>query len=81
MLRIKKSMKLIMISSPKSGGAAPEHRRLKEKGTLQFGTKILGTSTITPQKGTVTQKTEKIGTVQTGPIGEAVVRFSNPRGL
>ena len=81
MLRIKKSMKLIMISSPKSGGPAPEHHRLKEKGTLQIGTKIPGTGTITPQTGTMTQKTEKIGTVQTGPIAEAAVRFSNPRGL
>ena len=74
-------MKPIMISSPKSRGAAPEHRRLKGKGTLQIGTKIQGTSTITPQTGTMTQKSEKIGTVQTGPIAEAVVRFSNPRGL
>ena len=52
-----------MISSLKSGGAAPEHRRLNEKGTLQIGTKIPGTGTITPQTGTVTQKTEKIGKV------------------
>ena len=74
-------MKPIMISSPKSREAAPGHRRLKEKGTLQIGTKIPGTSIITPQTGTVTQKTEKIGTVQTGPIAEAVVRFSSPRGL
>lgn len=63
------SMK-IMISSPKSRGAAPGHRRLKEKGTLQIGTKISET-------GTVTQKTEKIGTVHKGPIAEAVVKFSN----
>ena len=125
MLQIKKSMKLIMISYLKSRGAASEHRRLKEKGTLQIGTKIPGTGTITPQTGTVTQKTEKIGKVhmfreghkilrnlhrrfdryyigqiygrdfaknfgllktyepyvQTDPIAEAVVRFSNSRGL
>ena len=70
-----------MISSLKSRGTAPEHRRLKEKGTLQIGTKIPGTGTITPQTGTVTQKTEKIGTVLEGPIAKAVVRFSNPGGL
>ena len=51
-----------MISSLKPGGAAPEHRRLKGKGTLQNGTKIQGTGTFTPQTGTMTQKTEKIGT-------------------
>ena len=42
-LQIKKSMKPIMISSPKSREAAPGHRRLKEKGTLGisiFGPKL-----------------------------------------
>jgi len=77
---IQQSMK-IMISSRKSRGADHGHRRPKEKGTLQIGTKIPGTSIITLQTGTVTQKTEKIGTVLEGPIAKAVVRFSNPGGL
>ena len=73
-------MKPIMISNPKSREAALGHRHLKEKGTLQIGTKIPGTSTITPQTGTATQKTEKIGTVPEGPIAKAVVKISNPGG-
>ena len=73
-------MKPIMISNPKSREAALGHRRLKEKGTLQIGTKIPGTSTITPQTGTATQKTEKIGTVPEGPIAKAVVKISNSGG-